>query len=99
MVFKMCILGCSLVVQRLGLGTFTAVGPGSVPGQGTKILQAMGHGKKKKKLFTNVCLGCCKLHKVRYGYFKMWSWIFNPPPTEWWGSMSSLPEPRWAWIQ
>ena len=28
----------SLAVQWLGLGTFTARGPASVPGQGTKIL-------------------------------------------------------------
>ena len=32
--------GSSLVVQCLGLGSFTAVGPGSIPGQGTKIPQA-----------------------------------------------------------
>ena len=32
--------GSSLVIQWLGLGTFTAVGLGSIPGQGTKILQA-----------------------------------------------------------
>ena len=28
---------------------FRCQGPGSVPGQGTKILQTMQHGKKKKK--------------------------------------------------
>ena len=39
----------SLVVQWLGLGSFTAVGPGSIPGLGTKILQAMHRGQKKKK--------------------------------------------------
>ena len=33
-------IGNSLVVQWLGLCTFTAVGPGSIPGQGTKIPQA-----------------------------------------------------------
>ena len=38
---KMPRLGNSLVVQWLGLGTFTAKGPGSVPGRGTKIPQAM----------------------------------------------------------
>ena len=32
--------GSSLVVQCLGFGSFTAVGPGSIPGQGTKIPQA-----------------------------------------------------------
>ena len=55
MVFKMCILGCSLVVQRLGLGTFTAVGPGSVPGQGSKILQTTQPKKKKKKYILYTC--------------------------------------------
>ena len=32
--------GNSLAVQWLGLSTFTAVAWGSIPGQGTKILQA-----------------------------------------------------------
>ena len=38
--FKKRMSGNSLAVQWLGLGTFTAEGLGSVPGQGTKILQA-----------------------------------------------------------
>ena len=29
--------GNSLVVQGLGLSAFTAVGPGSIPGKGTRI--------------------------------------------------------------
>ena len=33
--------GNSLAVQWLGLGAFTAGGPGSIPGQGTKISQAL----------------------------------------------------------
>ena len=33
----------------LGLSAFTAVGPGSIPGWGTKILQALWRGQKKKK--------------------------------------------------
>ena len=37
----------SLVVQWLGLGTFTAGGLCSIPGWGTKIPQAVWHGKKK----------------------------------------------------
>ena len=32
--------GNSLMVQWLGLHAFTAKGPGSIPGQGTKIPQA-----------------------------------------------------------
>ena len=44
-------LGNSLAVQWLGLGAFTAVGLGSIPGWGTKILQLrpMWHSRKKKK--------------------------------------------------
>ena len=38
----------SLVLQWLGLGTFIVKGPGSVPCQGTKILQAAWYGQKEK---------------------------------------------------
>ena len=44
---KPCELGNSLAVQWLGLHAFTAEGPGSISGGGTKILQAVA-GKKKK---------------------------------------------------
>ena len=37
----------SLVVQWLRLYAFTAEGPGSIPVQGTRILQAAGCGQKK----------------------------------------------------
>ena len=37
------------MIQWLGLGAFTAEGPGSIPGQGTKIPQATWRGQKKKK--------------------------------------------------
>ena len=37
------------MVQWLGLGAFTVVGPGSVPGRGTKIPEATQCGQKKKK--------------------------------------------------
>ena len=43
------ILGNPLAVQWLGLHTFTAMGLGSLSGQGTKIPQAMQHSQKKKK--------------------------------------------------
>ena len=43
------ISGSSLAVQWLGLGAFTAVGLGSIPGPGTKIPQAAQCGWKKKK--------------------------------------------------
>ena len=38
------------MVQWLGLGAFTAVGPGSMPGWEIKILKDTKHGQKKKKL-------------------------------------------------
>ena len=41
--------GNSLAVQWLGLGTFTAGGPGSIPDWCSKIPQAMSQGQKKKK--------------------------------------------------
>ena len=37
------------MVQWLGLGAFTAKGPGSIPGWGTKNPQATWCGQKKKK--------------------------------------------------
>ena len=43
--------GSSLEVQWLGLCAFTAEGTGSIPSLGTNILQAEGHGQKKKKSF------------------------------------------------
>ena len=41
----------SLVVQWLGLCASTAMGPGSIPGWGTKIPQAVQPGQKKKAFF------------------------------------------------
>ena len=41
--------GNSLAVQWLGLHASTAGGMRSIPGQGTKILQAVRCGQKKKK--------------------------------------------------
>ena len=35
--------------QWLGISVFTAMGPGSIPGQGTKILQAVWYSKKQNK--------------------------------------------------
>ena len=42
-------LGNSLVVQWLGLSASTAGAPGSIPGWGTKIPQAMQPKKERKK--------------------------------------------------
>ena len=41
--------GNSLAVHWLGLGTFTAEGLGSIPGQGNKIPQATHYGQNKNK--------------------------------------------------
>ena len=38
--------GISLIVQWLGLGASTVAGTGSIPGRGTRILQALQGGKK-----------------------------------------------------
>ena len=43
---KMGTFGDSLMVQWLGLHSFTAEGTGSIPGRGTKILQAAQRGQK-----------------------------------------------------
>ena len=43
------ILRGNSLVQWLGLHDFTVECQGSVPGQGTKILQAEQYGKKRKK--------------------------------------------------
>ena len=48
------------MVQWLGLGAFTAVVLGSVPGRGTKILQAMRRSQKTKKILSFID------EKVRY---------------------------------
>ena len=45
---RMVIIENPLAVQWLGLHTLTAKGPGSIPGRGTKIPQAMRHGQKKR---------------------------------------------------
>ena len=47
-------VGTSLAVQQLGLRALTAEGPGSIPGQGTKIPQAARPSQKKKKEVDNV---------------------------------------------
>ena len=50
--------GTSLTVQWLGLLTFTAEGPGSIPGRGTKIPQATwcASPPPKKKIKKIMCL-------------------------------------------
>lgn len=43
------------MVQWSKLGTFTDKGPGSVPGWGPKILQAVQHGQTETKEKTVLC--------------------------------------------
>ena len=50
------IVGNSLAIQWLGLGTSTVVSMGSIPGQGSKILHAVQHGQKKKiQMWISMC--------------------------------------------
>lgn len=51
--------GNSLAVQWLACHTFTVQGPGSVPGQGTKIPSCAAQPKKKEKIqmIMSVCEG------------------------------------------
>ena len=43
-------IGNPLAVQCLGLGASIAGGMGSIPGWGTKIPHAVGHGQKNKRV-------------------------------------------------
>ena len=63
-------MGTTLVVQWLRLHTSTAGGGGSIPGQGTKISHALGHGQKRKggkhiSLFGNTNEGTTELKTFR----------------------------------
>ena len=49
--------GNSLAVQWLGFCTFTAEGMGSIPGRGTKVLQAKWPKTQNKQSKNNVCVG------------------------------------------
>lgn len=46
--------GTFLVVEGSGLRASTARGPSLIPGQGTKILQAVRYSQKKKAIFQNM---------------------------------------------
>ena len=55
-------VGNSLAVQWLALGSFTAMGPGLIPGWGTKIPQVTWPKKKKKKInvmISGISILCC----------------------------------------
>ena len=59
---KMNETATSLAVQWLGLGTLTAVDPGLIPGQGTKILQAVHCSQKKKRWHKKILCTVQKQH-------------------------------------
>ena len=56
--------GNSLAVQWLGLCVFTAEGPGSIPGRGSKIPKAMQGSQKKKKFIQVNKNFICGIYKV-----------------------------------
>ena len=64
------------MVQWLGLCALTAEVLGSIPGQGTKIPQAMQHDQKKKKK-------CMKftLNSINEKMFKLYKTHFTKLPT------------------
>ena len=55
-------LGDSPAVQWLGLKAFTAEGAGSIPGQGTRILQAHGVAKKTPQQVAHLVFGALKCY-------------------------------------
>ena len=57
------VVGNSLAVQWLGLRAFTVEGPGSIPGQETKIPQAKQCGQKKKKSCDMYMCLCVYIYK------------------------------------
>ena len=63
-------IGNSLAVQCLGVHNFTAECPGSIPGWGTKILQAKRHiQKSKNKQWNNfplVLFGLCRVEIISF---------------------------------
>ena len=54
--FRQVCVSVSLRIGFLGLGALTARGQGSIPGWGTKSLQATQHGQRKKRLIFIACL-------------------------------------------
>ena len=49
-------IGGGIPWQWLGLPVFTANGPGSIPGQGTKIPQAVQHGQSINQSINKVVM-------------------------------------------
>ena len=71
------LLGNSLVVQWLGLDIFHCHGPGSIPGQGTKILQAAQCSQKKTGLPTFNLAGYKYWKQTKKRFHQLWSSFQN----------------------
>ena len=59
------------MVQWLGLGTFTAMGMGTIPGQETKTPEAMWHSPLQKvpKVFLREIIRCITHWKRCYNFY------------------------------
>ena len=58
--------GNSLAVQQLGLCSFIAEGPGSIPAQGNKIPEASWWGQKRKDICSFFKKETCKHHRYLF---------------------------------
>ena len=74
--------GNSLAVHWLGLCTFTAEGPDSIPGQGTKILQTVQHGQKERKKMNGKKKESL-LHIVKIKWTKDWQTVSKKALSFW----------------
>ena len=86
--------------------TFTAKGPGWIPGsQGTKILQAMLHGQKKKKEKRSQCscymgtqVSCSESYWELKNFKTISTDIFEVPPQKSGQQRLILPFILWGWF-
>ena len=60
----------SLVVQWLGICALAAKGLGSIPGRGTRILQAVRHGQKKKDKWEKILATKIAIPYARQSFYK-----------------------------
>ncbi|XP_057576909.1 AP-4 complex subunit sigma-1 isoform X1 [Hippopotamus amphibius kiboko] len=70
-IIKTCSFRNSLVVQRLGLCTFTAEDVGSIPGRGAKMPQAVQLGRKTNKQTKNNLQVHSQCSFIEYKDFKL----------------------------
>ena len=99
--------GTSWQVQWLGCGTFTAEGPGSILGQGTKILQAMQHIQKvnykfkkiKKKIWHIYIIEYYTAIKRQKNYFPELKIKVSTGLRLFWRVKGKSVSHRWGWVQ